>query len=86
MEKEEPGIYLDLDDMKVAKHVAKAVGLTTPGKLDKESGMATVKTIRGKMRRLFSQWERKTGRKIPPEIHDSMAPVSTPAGLPTLKC
>ena len=82
MEEETPDIDLDLDDMTVAKHVAKAVGLATPGRLDKEEGMATVKTVRAKMRRLFSQWERKTNRKIPPEIHDSMASVRTPAGLP----
>ena len=62
--------------MKAAKHMAKAVGLATPGRLDKEKGMATVKTVQVKMRRLFSQWERKTHRKIPPEIHDSMASVS----------
>jgi hypothetical protein len=45
MEKEKPGIYLDLDDIKVAKHIAEAVGLTTIGRLDKEEGIATVKTV-----------------------------------------
>jgi hypothetical protein len=76
---EERGEILDLrlDDMETAKHVAEAVGLATPGQLDKEGGMATVQTVRVKMRRLFSQWERKTDRKMPQEIHDSMAPVST---------
>jgi hypothetical protein len=71
--------------MDVAKHVAEAIGLATPGKLDKEEGMATVKTVRNKMRKLMSMYERKTGRTIPPEIHDSMAPVSTPASLPSPK-
>jgi len=72
---------LQLDNMETAKHVAEAVGLATPGQLDKEGGMATVQTVRNKMRRLFSQWERETHRKIPQEIHDAMAPVSTAAGL-----
>jgi hypothetical protein len=80
MKKENPGVYLN--NLEVAKHVAKAIRLATPGKLDQEEGMATVQTVRIKMRRLFSHWEWKTHRKI----HDSMAPVMTPAGLPTPKC
>lgn len=39
MKKLNPGIYVDLDDIEVVKHVARAVGLATPGRLDK---MATV--------------------------------------------
>ena len=71
--------------MDVAKHVAKAIGLSTPGKLDKVNGMPTVNTVRIKMRKLMSMYTRKTGRIIPQGVHDSMAPVSTPAGLPTPK-
>ena len=55
IEEETPDIDLDLDDITVAKHIAKAVGLATPGRLDKEEGIATVKTVQAKMRRLFLQ-------------------------------
>jgi len=33
----------------------------------------------------MSQWQRVTNLTIPKEVHDSMAPVGAPAGLPTLK-
>jgi len=36
----------DLRDMETMKHVAKTIGLATPGRLDKEKNMATVKTVR----------------------------------------
>ena len=67
--------------MKDMKHIAEAIGRSTPGRLDKETGMATVKTIRSKMRIFMSQWVRKTHLSIPPEVHDSAAPVSVPSGL-----
>ncbi|KAF4628866.1 hypothetical protein G7Y89_g9283 [Cudoniella acicularis] len=40
MEKKNPGIYIDLDDITTAKHVAKAVGLATQNGRDgwQESG------------------------------------------------
>lgn len=81
-EREFPGS--DPRIMEDMKHIAEAIGLATPGKLDKENGMATVKTVRNKVRKFMSQWVRKTNLAIPPEVHDSMAPVSTPAG-PTPK-
>lgn len=71
--------------MKVAKHVTRAIGLSTPGKLDKEKGRAIVNTVRSKIRKLRSIYTRKTGRSIPLDVYNSMAPVSTPAGLPTPK-
>ena len=71
--------------MKDMKHIAEAVGRSTPGRLDKEKGKATVKTVRNKMRKFMSQWERKTNLAIPPEVHDSVAPVSTPPASP-LQC
>lgn len=33
----------------------------------------------------MSQWQRVTNLTIPKEVHDSMAPVGAPAGLPTPK-
>jgi hypothetical protein len=71
-----------MEDM---KHITEAVGRSTPGRLDKETGRATVKTVRNKMRKLMSIWQRNTNLTIPPEVHDSVAPVSVPAGQPMLK-
>jgi hypothetical protein len=59
------------------KHFAEAVGRATVGKLDKEQNKATVRSIRNKMRRFMSQWQRETGQIIPQQVRDSMAPVST---------
>ena len=58
------------------KHFAEAVGRSTVGKIDKENRKATVKSIRVKMRRFMSQWERETGLSIPRDVHDSVVPVS----------
>lgn len=69
-----------MEDM---KHITEAVGRSTPGRLDKELNRATVKTVRNKMRKLMSIWQRKTNLTIPPEVHDSVAPVSAPAGKST---
>jgi hypothetical protein len=68
----------DLRDMETMKHVAKTIGLATPGRLDKEKNMATVETVRNKMRKLMSQWKRETNIPIPSQVHDLAAPVSTP--------
>jgi hypothetical protein len=62
-----------MEDM---KHFAEAVGRSTPGRLDKETKRATVKSIRNKIRKFMSIWQRETNLTIPPEVHDSMAPVS----------
>jgi hypothetical protein len=70
-----------MEDM---KHFAEAVGRSTPYKLDKEFKQPTVKTVQNKMQRFISVWERKTGLKIPPAVHDSVAPVSMPVGQPTV--
>jgi hypothetical protein len=59
-----------MEDM---KHFAEAVGRSTPGRLTKR---ATVKSIRVKIRRFMSQWQRETNLTIPKDVHDSMAPVS----------
>jgi hypothetical protein len=75
----------DLRDMKDMKHITEAVARSTPGRLDKETGRATVRTVRNKMRRLLSIWQRMTNFTIPPEVHNSVAPVSVPAGHPTPK-
>jgi hypothetical protein len=45
MKKEFLSIYLNLDDIIVAKHVTKAIKHVTPGKLDKEEGIAIVKIV-----------------------------------------
>jgi hypothetical protein len=71
--------------MDVIKHVAKAIGLSTPGKLDKVNGMLTINIIWIKMRKLMLIYTRKTSRIIPQDVHDSIALISIPAGLPTLK-
>jgi hypothetical protein len=75
----------DLRNMEDMKHITEAVGRSTPGRLDKATGRATVRTVRNKMRKLMSIWQRKTNSTIPPEVHDSVAPVSVPAGHPTPK-
>ena len=68
--------------MEVMKHFAEVVGRATPGRLDKEMTLdknkkrATVKTIRNKIRKFMSQWQRETHLTIPKDVHDSMAPVS----------
>lgn len=57
------------------KHIAEAIARSTPGRLD-EGGMATVKTVRVKVRTFMSEWQRKTNLSIPKAVHDSMVPVS----------
>jgi len=46
--------------MKHMKHFAEAVGRLTPGRLDKKTGRATVKSVRNKVRKFMSQWQRVT--------------------------
>jgi len=77
-EKKFPGS--DLHKMEDMKHVPEAVARSTRGKLGKR---AIVKTVRGKMRKLMSIWLRKTNLPIPQDVHDSVAPVSAPAGQTT---
>jgi hypothetical protein len=62
--------------MKHMKHFAEAVGRLTPGRLDKKAGRATVKSVRNKIRKFMSQWQRVTNLTIPKEVHDSMALLS----------
>ena len=64
-----------MEDM---KHFAETVARATPGRLDKKLGKPTVKSIRNKMRKFMSAWERDTGLAIPKHVHDSMCPVSVP--------
>ncbi|KIW36203.1 uncharacterized protein PV06_11531 [Exophiala oligosperma] len=70
----------DPRSMEVMKHFAEVVGRATPGRLDKEKALdknkkrATVKTIRNKIRKFMSQWQRETHLTIPKDVHDSMAP------------
>ena len=71
--------------MRDMKHFAEAVGRSTPGRLDKKTKRPTVKSVRVKMRNFASQRQRETNLTIPKEVHDSVAPVSAPAGLPTPK-
>jgi hypothetical protein len=69
--------------MKDMKHFAEAVGRSTRDRLDKATKRATVNSVRNKIRKFMSQWQRETNLTIPKEVHDSMAPVSAPVGLPT---
>ncbi|KAG9244993.1 hypothetical protein BJ878DRAFT_40562 [Calycina marina] len=64
----------DLRIMEDMKHITEAVARSTPGRLDKKLKRATVKTVRNKMRKLMSIWQRNTNLTIPPEVHDSVAP------------
>jgi hypothetical protein len=66
-----------MEDM---KHVTEAVARSTRGRLDKKTKRGTVKSVRNKMRKLMSIWQRETNLTIPTEVHDSVAPVSAPAG------
>ncbi|KAN0101619.1 Protein of unknown function (DUF3435) domain containing protein [Hyaloscypha variabilis] len=61
----------NLRKMEDMKHVAEAVARSTRGRLGKR---ATVKSVRGKMRKLLSIWLRKTNLPIPQDVHDSVAP------------
>lgn len=72
--------------MEDIKHTTGAVARSTTGRLNKETGRAIVKTVRNKMRKLMSIWQRKTNLTIPPEVHDSATPVSVPVGQPAPKC
>jgi hypothetical protein len=67
------------------KHFIEVIGRSTPGKLNKLTKLATVKSIRNKIRKFMSQWQRETNLTIPEEVNDSITPVSAPAGLPTPK-
>ena len=62
-----------MEDM---KHFAEAVGYSTPGRIDKKTKYGTVKSVRNKIRKFMSQWQRETNLAIPKDVHDSMAPVS----------
>ncbi|KAH6725001.1 hypothetical protein BKA61DRAFT_688306 [Leptodontidium sp. MPI-SDFR-AT-0119] len=64
----------DLRNIEDIKHITKAVGRLTPGRLDKELKRATVKT------------QRKTNLTIPPEVHDSVAPEIYKAKYKDLVC
>jgi hypothetical protein len=63
-------------EMQVMKHFAEFVALGTVGKLDKENELPTTDSVRNKMRRFYSNWQRKTRQTIPAEVTLSMAPVS----------
>ena len=72
----------DPRSMEVMKYFAEEVGRATPSRLDKEKALdknkkrVTVKTIRNKIQKFMSQWQRETYLTIPKDVHDSMAPVS----------
>ncbi|KAK0114147.1 hypothetical protein ONS95_013649 [Cadophora gregata] len=44
----------DLRNMENMKHIAEAVGRSTPSRLDKKTKRATIKTVQNKMRKLMS--------------------------------
>lgn len=67
------------------KYIAEAIRRVTPYRLDKKLKRATIKTVRNKMRKLMSIWQRKTNLTIPLEVHDSAALISVPVGQPTLE-
>lgn len=60
------------------KHFVEFVGRSTVGRIEKFTKKATTWSVRNKMRKFMSQWQRKTGLTIPHEVHDSVTPVSTP--------
>ncbi|KAM5357705.1 hypothetical protein ACJZ2D_015990 [Fusarium nematophilum] len=64
----------DPREMQVMKHFAEFVALGTVGKLDKENELPTTDSVRNKMRRFYSNWQRKTHQTIPAEVTLSMAP------------
>ncbi|KPM33976.1 hypothetical protein AK830_g12599 [Neonectria ditissima] len=64
----------DPRDMQVMKHFAECMALGTVGKLDKENQLPTTDSVRNKMRRFYSNWQRKNHQTIPKEITGSMAP------------
>ncbi|KAF4998781.1 hypothetical protein FDECE_11709 [Fusarium decemcellulare] len=64
----------DPRDMRVMKHFAEFLALGTTGKLDKENELPTTDSVRNKMRRFYSNWQRETHQTIPTEITRSMAP------------
>jgi hypothetical protein len=51
-----------MEDM---KHLAEAVGRSTPGRLDKTTNRATAKSVRNKIRKFMSQWQRETNLTSP---------------------
>ncbi|KAK7422764.1 hypothetical protein QQZ08_009389 [Neonectria magnoliae] len=64
----------DPRDMQVMKQFAEFVALGTVSKLDKNNQLPTTDTVRIKMRRLYSNWQRKSHTTIPKEVTGSMAP------------
>ncbi|KAB5550744.1 hypothetical protein GE09DRAFT_1033211 [Coniochaeta sp. 2T2.1] len=71
-EKQYPGS--DPRDMKTMKHFAEVVALGLGYKLDQETEMPTVISVRGVMRRFYNQWERLNHCAIDNEVKESMAP------------
>ncbi|KAK3394980.1 hypothetical protein B0H63DRAFT_492051 [Podospora didyma] len=60
--------------METMKHFAETVGRSTKARLDKKLNRPTVKTIRNKIRKFMSAWERETNQPIPKAVHDLMCP------------
>jgi hypothetical protein len=57
--------------MEDVKPFAEAVGRSTPGRLDTVTKIATAKSVRNKIRKFMSQWQRETNLAIPKDVHDS---------------
>ncbi|GAB1318208.1 hypothetical protein MFIFM68171_08418 [Madurella fahalii] len=64
----------DPRNMETLKHFAESVARSTTARLDKTLDRPTVKTIRNKVRKFMSAWERETNLPIPKDVHDSMCP------------
>jgi hypothetical protein len=71
--------------MEDIKHFTEAVERLTLGRLNKVTKRVTVKSIRIKIRKFMSQWQRETNLTISKEVYNSIAFINASAGLPTLK-
>ncbi|KAK4178046.1 hypothetical protein QBC36DRAFT_299686 [Triangularia setosa] len=59
-------------DMRAMKHFTETVARSTKCRLDKSLGRPTVRSIRVKMQRFMSQWQRATNTSIPAIVRESV--------------
>lgn len=59
--------------MQTMKHFAETVSLETKGRLDKTTGLASVRYMRNEMRRFYNACEQETCEVIPSEVKEALS-------------
>lgn len=59
--------------MQTMKHFAETVSLGTEGRLDKMTGLESVRYMRNKMRRFYNTCEQETCEVVPSEVKEALS-------------